>query len=143
MSNPTTRNTTNNALHHLCLVSESTLIFATNVSLPKVRSCSPLMTVLNKLGDTYQAYCNTYKTYAMATCHGGVGQPSVREDRTARNEIPTNIPQDSHPEDTDTFEGTEHINPTILAKVLRQLDALQQKFQIEEGQLTEHLQCIE
>ena len=40
-----------------------------------LRSRSPLKTVFGKLGDTYQAYCNTYKTHAMATHHGGLGQP--------------------------------------------------------------------
>ena len=41
-----------------------------------LRSCSPLKTVLGKIGDTYQACCNTYKTHAMATHHGGSGNPS-------------------------------------------------------------------
>ena len=34
-----------------------------------------LKTVFQKLGDTYQAYCNTYKTHTMATHHGGSEQP--------------------------------------------------------------------
>ena len=46
---------------------------------PSLRSHSPLKTVFGKLGDTYQAYCNTYKTHAMATCHGGSGQPLDRD----------------------------------------------------------------
>ena len=44
-----------------------------------LRSCSPLKPVFNKLGDTYQAYCNTYKTHTMATCNGGPGQPLDRD----------------------------------------------------------------
>ena len=44
-----------------------------------LRSCSPLKTVLNSLGDTYQAYWNTYKTHAMATHHRGSGQPLDRD----------------------------------------------------------------
>ena len=39
-----------------------------------LRSRSPLKTTSGKIGDTYQAYCHTYKTYAMATCHDGSGQ---------------------------------------------------------------------
>ena len=35
--------------------------------------------MLNRLGDTYQAYCNTYKTHAMATNHGGSGQHLDRD----------------------------------------------------------------
>ena len=38
-----------------------------------LRLHSPLKTVYGKLGDTYQAYCNTTKTHAMATHHGGSG----------------------------------------------------------------------
>ena len=44
-----------------------------------LRSCSPLKTVFGKVGDTYQAYCNTYKTHTMATCHGGSGNPVERD----------------------------------------------------------------
>ena len=39
-----------------------------------LRSHSPLKSAFNKLGDTYQVYCNTYKTHAMATCYRGPGQ---------------------------------------------------------------------
>ena len=37
-----------------------------------------LKTVLGKIGDQYQAYCTTYKTHAMATCHRGAGHPLDR-----------------------------------------------------------------
>ena len=39
------------------------------------RMCSPFKTVFEKIGDTYQAYCNTYKTHAMATLHRCSGCP--------------------------------------------------------------------
>ena len=42
------------------------------------RMCSPFKTVLGKIGDTYQAYCNIYKMHAMATCHRGTGCPLNR-----------------------------------------------------------------
>ena len=44
-----------------------------------LRSCSPLKTLFGKIGDTYQAYCNTYKTHTMATHNGGLGQPLDRD----------------------------------------------------------------
>ena len=44
-----------------------------------LRSHSPLKKVFGKIGDTYQAYCHTYKTHAMATHHGGSGQASDRD----------------------------------------------------------------
>ena len=57
-----------------------------------INSCSPLKSVFRKIGDTYQAYCNTYKIHAMATCHGGIGcpldkghWPEQREPKNCRN----------------------------------------------------------
>ena len=71
-----------------------------------LRLLSPLKPVLGKLGDTYQAYCNTYKTHAMATYHGGSGQPLGRVTNTPTKEHPVvdtdvELQQDFHPEDTD------------------------------------------
>ena len=42
------------------------------------RSCSPLKTVLGKIGDKYQIYCTTYETHTMATHHGGAAHPLDR-----------------------------------------------------------------
>ena len=69
-----------------------------------VRLHSPLKTVLNRLGDTYQAYCNTYKTHAMATCHGDSGHPLDRDATTTGKDTDVDILQDFHHEDTDDFE---------------------------------------
>ena len=44
-----------------------------------LRSHSPLKTVFGKIGDTYHAYCNTYKIHTMATHHGGSGKPLDRD----------------------------------------------------------------
>ena len=43
-------------------------------------------TVFRRIGDTYKAYCNTYKTHAMATHHGGLGQPLDRVTNMTREE---------------------------------------------------------
>ena len=89
-----------------------------------LRSCSPLKTVLNRLGDTYQAYCNTYKMHAMATHHGGSGQPLDRDANMSRKDTDIKIPQDFHHDDTDDFENVEQENPTRLAAITRELDDL-------------------
>ena len=44
----------------------------------QTRSNRPLITVLGKIGNWYQAYCTSYKTHAMATHHGGTGHPLNR-----------------------------------------------------------------
>ena len=113
-----------------------------------LRSCSPLKTVLGRIGDTYQAYCNTYKTHAMDTHHVGSGQPLDRDTDTTREEQPvedTNVEvqQDFHPEDTAHFENIEHTNPARLTVITRELDDLHQRIQPEEGQPTESLHHIE
>ena len=100
-----------------------------------LRSCSPLKTILGRIGDTYQAYCNTYKTHSMATHHGGLGQPLDRVTNMTREEQPvvdTNIevPQDFNPEDTAHFEDIEHTNPTRLTVITRELDDLCQRIQL-------------
>ena len=73
-----------------------------------LRSCSPLKSVFNKIGDPYQTYINTYKTYAMATHHRGTGQP-LEEDPTP-HEQDTDILKEYHHEDVDNFENVEHEN---------------------------------
>ena len=65
-----------------------------------LRSHSPLTSVLNKIGDSYQTYCNTYKTHAMATHHRSAGQPSDRDPNLPEQD--TDIPSD-HLEDIDSF----------------------------------------
>ena len=50
--------------------------------------CSPLKTMLGKIGNKYQSYCATYKTHAMTTCHGGTGHTDKNREL------------DSHIEDT-------------------------------------------
>ena len=45
---------------------------------------SPLKTMLGKIGDRCQAYCATYKTHAMATCHEGAGHPVDRHQSPCR-----------------------------------------------------------
>ena len=76
-----------------------------------LRSHSPLKSVLNKIGDSYQTYCNTYKTHTMATHHGSTGQPSDRDPNPPGQD--TDIHSD-HLEDMDNFKNVEHENHTTL-----------------------------
>ena len=94
-----------------------------------LRLHSPLKTVFGKIGDTYQAYCNTYKTHAMATHRGGLGQPLDRDidvTREAHKAADTDIEdmQDFHPVETDHLGDLEHNNPARLTAITRELDDL-------------------
>ena len=54
-----------------------------------LRSHSPLKSVLNKIGDSFHTYVNTYKTHAMATHHGGTGQPQERASTSHEQDLDT------------------------------------------------------
>ena len=90
-----------------------------------LRSCSPLKTVFGKIGDTYQAYCHTYKTHAMATHHGGSGQPLDR-DINVHKAMDTDIEQtqEFHQVNANDFEESEPNNPTRLTLITREYDDL-------------------
>ena len=96
-----------------------------------LRLCSPLKTVFGKIGDTYQAYCNTYKTHTMATHHRGSGSPLDRDTDSPR-ETPTTTDtnvedtQVSLPVETDHCEDSEHNNPIKVTGLTMELDDLLQ-----------------
>ena len=94
-----------------------------------LRLCSPLKTVFGKLGDTYQTYCNTYKTHALATHHGGSGQPLERDIEITKEaheitETDTENMQDFNPVNTDHFENLQHNNPIKPAAFTREVHDL-------------------
>ena len=106
-----------------------------------LRLCSLLKSVLNKIGDSYQTYCNTDKTHAMATCHGGAGQPSDRDPNMPEQD--TDIPS-NHLEDIDNFKNVEHENHTTPKALTRNLDDLQHRIENTKCQPMEaihHLEC--
>ena len=105
-------------------------------------------TAFGKLGNTYQAYCNTYKTHTMATHHGGSGQPLDRDidvTREVHAATDTGIEntQDFHSLDTDHYEDLQHNNPVKLTALTSEVDDLCQWVQAGEGQPTENLNYIE
>ena len=108
-----------------------------------LRSCSPLKTVLNRLGDTYQAYCNSYKTHTMDTHNGVSGQPLDRDFTPNGMHTDVNIMHDYQHEDTNDFENVEQENHTNLTALTRDLDDLCHRVQAGEGQSMEALHCIE
>ena len=104
-----------------------------------LRSPFPLKTVFKRLGDTYQAYCNTYKTHTMATCHGGSGQPLDRDAMPNGKDTDVDIPHDYHHEDTGDFDNEEWENHTNLAILTRELDDLCHRVQPAEALY--HIEC--
>ena len=96
-----------------------------------LRLHSPLKAVFGKIADTYQAYCNTYKTYTMAIDHGGSESPLDRDFEVTRETHETTgtdfeNTQDFHPVETDLFEDLQHNIPTKLTALTREVDDLHQ-----------------
>ena len=94
-----------------------------------LRLNTPLKKVFGKIGDTFQAYCNTYKTHTMATHHGGSENPLDRDTdmtRETQTTVDTDVEdtQDFHPVETDHSEDLEHNNPAKLTALTRELDDL-------------------
>ena len=151
ISQEVNRTTKHHALHHSCPVSESTILYITIMLMSahhSLRLCSSLKTVSGKIGDTYQAYCNTYKTHTMVTCPGGSGQPLDRDinvTREAHKATDTDIEdtQDFHPVETDHLGDLDHNNPARLTAITRELDDLCQGVQAEKRQPSEALNHIE
>ena len=120
--------TTHHALHCSCLVSDSTffITIALMSAHHSLRLCSLLKTVFGKIGDTYQAYCNTYKTHTMATCHGGSGNPLDRDIEVSREthkttDTDSENAQDFHPVETDHSEDLQHNKPMKLTVLTREI----------------------
>ena len=82
---------------------------------------SPLKKVLNKLGDSYHAYVNMYKTHMMAIHHRGTGQPSEMDPNPQAQDI--DIPND-YQEDIDDLENIEHENHIQFKELTNELDHL-------------------
>ena len=82
----------------------------------------------------------TYKTHAMATHHGGAGQPSGRDPNLP--EQGTDIPN-NHLEDMDNFENVEQENHTTLKALTRNLDDLQHRVETAKSQPMEAIHCLE
>ena len=99
--------------------------------------------MLNRLGDTYQAYCNTYKTHAMATHHRGSEQSLDRDSNPNGKDTDVNILHNYHHEDTNDFKNLEQENHTNLAAFTRELDDLHHRVQAGESQPMEALHHIE
>ena len=109
----------------------------------RLRLHSPLKTVLNKLGDSYHTYCNTYKTHTMATHHGGTAQPLDRDIHSHGTNTNVDIQDNSHHKDTGDLQSIGQEHDTNMANLTWELDDLCHKVQAGEGQPVEALHCIE
>ena len=127
-----------------------------HISAPcNTRMCSPFKTVLGKIGDTYQAYCNTYKMHAMATCHRGTGCPLNSDIDLNREDLTPMYIDNDHmhsfnvtvalhkPRETAHPKDPEYNNDAQLMALTREIDDLHQWVQDGEGQPMETLNCIE
>ena len=89
--------------------------------MPNFQMHSPLKKVLNKLEDSYHTYVNSYKTHAMATCHGGTGKPLGKDSGPQGNDITIH---DEYQEDINDFENIETDHYEGLRDLTHEIDHL-------------------
>ena len=87
--------------------------------------------VFRKIGDTYQAYSNTYKTHTMATHCRDSGSPLDRDidvTRQAQKTADANIEdiQDFNTVETNHFEDLKYNSPAKLTALTKEIHDLHQ-----------------
>ena len=82
-----------------------------------------------------------YKTHAMATCHGGTGQPSEKDPNPQDQDI--DILSNYQHGYIDGFENVENEYHTQLRDLTNEVEHLQNKVEATEGQPTEAINCLE
>ena len=99
---------------------------------------SPIKKILNKIGHSCQTYINYYKTHAMATCYGGIGDISMSN-------------SENHDMDADNYQAEindlENIEPTHqagLRDLTCKIEQLQQTIEANDNDplnAISHLEC--
>ena len=103
-------------------------------------TCSLLKKVLNKLEDSYHTYVNAYKTHAMATHHGGTGQPLEKDSDPNENDTI----QDEYHADINDFENVEPDHHERLRDLTHEIEHLWQNVEANETEPMDainHLEC--
>ena len=116
---------------------------------------SPLKTVLGKIRNWYQAYCTIYKTYTVATHHGGEGCPQDRGlDALTEDPEHADIDSDSNHNSVTTValggpEAVGHPEDPVyndqdrLTALTREIHDLHQRVAAGKGQPAETLDHIQ
>ena len=98
----------------------------------------PIKTVLRKIRDKYKAYCTSYKTHTMTTCHGGAGHTGIDKDLNSHREDaegieigPDNDNKSTSISDTTIAFGRSEAdghpsNQARLTALMREIHSLQQ-----------------
>ena len=134
------------AYHCCCPVNDYTILLTLHMSAcHNTGMHSPFKTVLMKITDKYQAYCTTYKTHAMATCHRGAGCPLDR-DIDLHIEEAMGIDNDNEnthglditvalggPEAGDHPNDPIYSNQDTLMTLMREINDLHQCVEVGEG----------
>ena len=94
-----------------------------NVSLLKLQTHYPIKKLLNKLRDSCQTYINYYKTHAIATCYGGIGDTSMNNPES--HDMDSDI-RDNYQEDINYLENIEPNHPAGLKHLNCEIEQLRQ-----------------
>ena len=89
----------------------------------RLQTHSPIKTVFQKLGNSYQTYINFHKTHTMATCYGGIGDPSMNDPESWG--IDSNS-QENYQGDVNDQEHVEFAPPVTLQHLTHEMEWLRQ-----------------
>ena len=101
-------------------------------------SCSPIKKILNKIRDSCQTYINYYKTYAMTTCHGRIGDTSMNNSK--HHDMDAN----NYQADINDLENIEHNHQAGLRDLTRKIEQLWQTIEANDNDPMDaisHLEC--
>ena len=88
---------------------------------------SPIRKLLTKIGDFYQTYINYYKTYAMATHYGGIGDTSVS------NSEHHNMDANDSQADINDLENIEPTHQAGLRDLTHEIEQLHQTIKTNDN----------
>ena len=96
----------------------------------KLQTRSPIKSILNKIGDSYQTYVNHYKTHVVATCCRGIGKPL--ENNSDPQDTNANI-QDEYEADTNDLENIESDHQAGLRDLTLEIEQLWQTVEANDN----------
>ena len=99
---------------------------------------SPIKKILNKIGDSCQTYINYYKTHAMVTHYGGIGDTSMS------NSEHHNMDANDYQADTNDLENIEPNHQAGLRDLTCEIEQLKQTIEANDNDpmdVINHLEC--
>ena len=97
----------------------------------RLQTHSPIKKIFNKIGDSCQTYINYYKTHAMATCYGRIGDTSMNN--SEHQDMDANIQDNYQVDDINDLENIEPNHQAGLRDLTCKIEQLQQTIKANDN----------